>query len=212
MLAIQTPTHVQCISTSSIQHNNEMTLPYSTQWLCKATWIYFNSCFPPLSTHWDQYSNIKTPNLGSNLPVFTFCLNKLWWMPTPSKMSIPLQKCSAKQLLHLAFYKIPPRHTWNIYRNPFYSCVKAHTPLQKTAWDTGNTHGQEGKGSASVTETCGTRGLLLVTISFLSCAPEFCGYFSYLTRNQTDLHIPTSVTTVHCVFMTLIRISQTTYK
>lgn len=131
---------------------------------------------------------------------------------TPQQELSPLQKCSAKQFFHFTFCKIPPRHTWNVYRNPLYLCVKAHTPLQKTAWGTGNKYGQEGKESASVTEKFGTRGLLLVTTSFLSSSPEFCGYFSYLHRNQTDLHVPTSVTTVPCVSMTLIRISQTTYK
>lgn len=133
---------------------------------------------------------------------------------TPQQELSLLQKCSAtfKQFFHFTFCKIPSRHTWNIYRNPLYLCVKAHTPLQKTARDIGNKYGQEGKESASVTGKFGTRGLLLVTTSFLSCSLEFCRYFSYLHRNQTDLHVPTSVTTAPCVFMTLIRISQTTYK
>lgn len=109
----------------------------------------------------------------------------------------PLQKCSAKQFFHFAFCKISPRHTWNIYRNSFYSCIKAHTPPQRTAWDTGNKHRQEGKQSASVTETFGTRGLLLVTTSFLSCSVEFYRYF--LHRNQTDQHIPTSHHSSLCV-------------
>lgn len=115
----------------------------------------------------------------------------------------PLQKYSAKQCFHFAFFKIPPRHSWNIYRTTLYLCVKAHTMLQ---------FGVQGistdrKGSASVTETFGTRGLLLVTASFLSCSLECCRYFSHLHSYQTDLHIPTSITTVPCVFMTLIRIS-----